>query len=83
MIARNNLLPTVNASGYRFASRQLSGGSVSSQYSVGLGAASYELDLFGRVRSTSEAALQGYFNVAANRGAAHLTLISTVAKAYF
>ena len=83
MIARNNLLPTVNASGTGSRQGSLSGGSVSSQYSVGLGAASYELDLFGRVRSTSEAALQGYFNVAANRDAAHLTLISTVAKAYF
>ncbi len=83
MIARNNLMPTVNASGTGSRQGSLSGGSVSSQYSVGLGAASYELDLFGRVRSTSEAALQGYFNVAANRDAAHLTLISTVAKAYF
>ena len=83
MIARNNLLPTVNASGTGSRQGSLSGGSGSSQYSVGLGAASYELDLFGRVRSTSEAALQGYFNVAANRDAAHLTLISTVAKAYF
>ncbi|MGN6845740.1 TolC family protein, partial [Neisseria sp. P0021.S005] len=64
MIARNNLLPTVNASGTGSRQGSLSGGSVSSQYSVGLGAASYELDLFGRVRSTSEAALQGYFNVA-------------------
>lgn len=83
MIARNDLLPTINASGTGTRQGSLSGGNVSSQYSVGLGAAAYELDLFGRVRSTSEAALQGYFGVAANRDAAHLSLISTVAKAYF
>ena len=59
MIARNNLLPTVNASGTGSRQGSLSGGNVSSQYSVGLGAASYELDLFGRVRSTSDAAVQG------------------------
>ena len=39
--------------------------------------------LFGRVRSNSQAALQGYFSVAANRDAAHLTLIAAVAKAHF
>lgn len=60
-----------------------SGGNVGSSYNVGLGAASYELDLFGRVRSSSEAALQGYFASVANRDAAHLSLIATVAKAYF
>lgn len=83
MIERNNLLPTLaaNANGSRQGS--LSGGNVSSSYNVGLGAASYELDLFGRVRSSSEAALQGYFASVANRDAAHLSLIATVAKAYF
>lgn len=83
MIERNNLLPTLaaNAGGSRQGS--LSGGNVSSSYNVGLGAASYELDLFGRVRSSSEAALQGYFASTANRDAAHLSLIATVAKAYF
>lgn len=83
MIERNNLLPTLaaNANGSRQGS--LSGGNVSSSYNVGLGAASYELDLFGRVRSSSEAALQGYFASTANRDAAHLSLIATVAKAYF
>lgn len=83
MIERNNLLPTLaaNANGSRQGS--LDGGNVSSSYNVGLGAASYELDLFGRVRSSSEAALQGYFASTANRDAAHLSLIATVAKAYF
>jgi len=83
MIARNDLLPSINASGTGTRVGSLSGGNVSSSYNVGLGAASYELDLFGRVRSSSEAALQGYFASVANRDAAHLSLIATVAKAYF
>lgn len=89
MIARNNLLPSIDGSGSATRSRtarDMSGtGSsyVREAYTVGLGVAAYELDLFGRVRSAGEAALQGYFNSAANRDAAHLSLVATVAKAYF
>ena len=83
MIARNDLLPSINASGAGTRVGSLSGGVTRSEYTVGLGAAAYELDLFGRVRSNSQAALQGYFSVAANRDAAHLALIAAVAKAHF
>lgn len=89
MIQRADLLPGINATGggqRGRAARDLSVSgqpSVSSQYSVGLGVTSYELDLFGRVRSNTEAALQNYFNSAATRDAAHLTLVASVAKAYF
>ena len=83
MIARNDLLPSINASGTGTRVGSLSGGVTRSEYTVGLGAAAYELDLFGRVRSNSQAALQGYFSVAANRDAAHLALIAAVAKAHF
>ena len=89
MIERNNLLPSLDGSGSASRSRTArdlsSTGSArrSESYSVGLGVTAYELDLFGRVRSTSEAALQGYFNSAATRDAAHLTLVASVAKAYF
>ena len=83
MIARNDLLPSINASGTGTRVGSLSGGVTRSEYSVGLGVAAYELDLFGRVRSNSQAALQGYFSVAANRDAAHLALIAAVAKAHF
>ncbi len=37
----------------------------------------------GRVRNNSEAALQSYFASAASRDATHLSLVSTIAKAYF
>ncbi|PKT89067.1 multidrug transporter, partial [Neisseria meningitidis] len=83
MIERNNLLPTLAANANDARQGSWSGGNVSGSYKVGLGAASYELDLFGRVRSSSEAALQGYFASTANRDAAHLSLIATVAKSYF
>ena len=89
MISRAALLPGINASGTGQRGRvaaDLSGtGSsyVSSAYNVGLGVTSYELDLFGKVRSTSQAALQSYFASVATRDATHLSLISSVAKAYF
>ena len=89
MISRAALLPGINASGTGQRGRvaaDLSGtGSsyVSSAYNVGLGVTSYELDLFGKVRSTNQAALQSYFASVASRDATHLSLISSVAKAYF
>ena len=89
MIARNELLPSLGATGSGSRGRvakdlsQNQVSFVSSSYNVGLGVAAYELDLFGKVRSNSEAALQSYFATAASRDATHLSLISTVAKAYF
>jgi multidrug efflux system outer membrane protein len=50
-------------------------------YSANIGA-SWELDLFGRVRSLSQSALQNYFAVAENRKAAQISLISAVASAW-
>ena len=47
--------------------------------SVGVG---FELDLFGRVRSLSEAALRQYFATEAARRAAQLSLVAEVANAY-
>lgn len=89
MIARANLLPAVNASGSGTRARvardlSATGKSyVAQSYTVGLGITGYELDLFGRVRSMAEAALQSYFNSAATRDATHLSLVGSVAKAYF
>lgn len=90
MISRAALLPGINASGTGQRGRvaadlsgSAGGSSVSSAYNVGLGVTSYELDLFGKVRSTSQAALQSYFASVASRDATHLSLISSVAKAYF
>lgn len=51
-------------------------------YSVGLGVAAFELDLFGRVRSLSQAALQQYLAQEEARRSAQLSLVAEVANAY-
>jgi len=55
---------------------------VSEQFTAGLGITEFELDLFGRVRNLSEAALQQYFAVAANRRNAQLSLVAETATAW-
>ncbi len=55
---------------------------VTEQFSAGVGVAEFELDLFGRVRNLSEAALQQYFAVAANRRNAQLSLVAETATAW-
>ncbi|MBX3601170.1 MAG: efflux transporter outer membrane subunit [Rubrivivax sp.] len=56
-------------------------GSAGSLYSVGLAMPSFELDLFGRVRSLSEAAQARYFASDEGRRAAQVALIAAVAGA--
>lgn len=55
---------------------------VKSLYRVGVGVTAYELDLFGRVRSLSEAALEDYLATAEARRAAHLALVAEIAAQY-
>jgi multidrug efflux system outer membrane protein len=51
-------------------------------YNVGVGFTSYELDLFGRIRSLSHAALHEYFSSGETRRSVQLTLVAEVAAAY-
>jgi outer membrane protein, multidrug efflux system len=69
----------------------LSGGAVGSGatgastvrfFDVGIGFTSYELDLFGRVRSLNHAALQQYFSYGETRRNVQLSLVAEVASAY-
>ena len=55
---------------------------VSRQYSVALGVSAYELDLFGRVRSLRDAALQQYLASEDARRATQIGLVAEVASAY-
>ncbi|MFD4837199.1 efflux transporter outer membrane subunit [Achromobacter sp. NPDC058515] len=55
---------------------------VSSQYQVGVGMASWELDFWGRVRSLNDAALQNYLATEAAAQAATLSLVAQVADSY-
>lgn len=52
------------------------------QYSVGLGVASYELDLFGRVRSLKDQALEQFLATEQARRSLQISLVSQVAATY-
>ena len=51
-------------------------------YAVGLAISGYELDLFGRVRNLSEAALQQFFANEENRRTVQIGLVAQVASTY-
>jgi len=55
---------------------------INRQYSVELGVAAYELDLFGRVRGLKEQALQAYLAQEETRRGAQISLIAEVANAW-
>ncbi|HEY9281530.1 MAG TPA: AdeC/AdeK/OprM family multidrug efflux complex outer membrane factor [Eoetvoesiella sp.] len=55
---------------------------ISRQYSAGIGTSAYELDLFGRVRSLNEDALQRYLATDESRKTVQLSLVAEVANAY-
>ena len=55
---------------------------VASQYQVGLGLASWEIDFWGRVRSLEDAALETYLATDAARRAASIGLVAQVANSY-
>lgn len=55
---------------------------VQNSYQVGLGLNAFEIDLFGRVRNLSQAALQEYLSVEANANAVRISLISDVIQGY-
>jgi len=80
-IRRADELPSVGA-GFN-AQRQPGGnGSLVNTYSVGLAVTGYELDLFGRVRSLSQAALAQYLATDEARKTVQIALISAVANGY-
>ncbi|ESQ81423.1 efflux transporter outer membrane subunit [Asticcacaulis benevestitus] len=87
-IQRASLFPAVNATvagarGDTGAVNTATGEPIGTTetYSATIGA-SWELDLFGRVRSLSQSALQSYFAVEENRKAAQISLIASVATAW-
>jgi NodT family efflux transporter outer membrane factor (OMF) lipoprotein len=74
-------LPTVGATvaGSRVPT---AGGNSQTSYTAGLAVTAWEIDLFGRVASLSEAALAQYFATEEGRKAAQITLVSAVANAW-
>ncbi|WLH47632.1 AdeC/AdeK/OprM family multidrug efflux complex outer membrane factor [Pseudomonas beijingensis] len=87
-IQRADLFPAVSATGsgnrQRVPARasQTGEAAISSSYSATLGISAYELDLFGRVRSLSEQALQSYFATEEARRSTQISLVANVANAY-
>jgi multidrug efflux system outer membrane protein len=59
-----------------------SGGNVRANYSADIGISAFELDLFGRVRSLSHAALDRYFATEAAARATRLTLVGDIASTW-
>ena len=58
-------------------------GGTRSSYSVDAGVSAFELDLFGRVRSLTHAALDEYLGTEAGARAVRVTLVGDVAEAWF
>ncbi|MGV4247892.1 MULTISPECIES: efflux transporter outer membrane subunit [Enterobacteriaceae] len=87
-IQRADLIPNVSASGSQTAQRtpasvSVAGvGGVTRAYALDVGISSYELDLFGRLRSLNEEALQNFFATEQTRRATHISLIAEIAGNY-
>jgi multidrug efflux system outer membrane protein len=87
-IRRAELYPTVVASAsadaYRIPENLTSSShpETVAQYTVGLGTASWELDLFGRIRSLKSRALEEYLATEQARSAAQISLVAAVANSY-
>lgn len=87
-IRRSDLFPKIDATAsgnfQRIPADLSSSGKATTveQYNVGLGVSSYELDLFGRVRSLKDQALEQYLATEQARRSVQISLVSQVAVSY-
>ena len=87
-IQRSELFPSIGISASETAQRtpgvltQTGTHITSHSYSVGIGVTSFELDLFGKIRSLKENALQEYLSSEEARRSAELSLIGEVIANY-
>ena len=89
-VTESALLPTVNAGASGTIQRTPAGLSstfppaalTTRSYSANLGVTSFELDLFGRLHSLDERALETYFATREARDSTRISLIAEVANAY-
>lgn len=95
-VQRAALLPAINGSAAASAIENGNGnifnggvgggagaGGPRENYSVNIGASAFELDLFGRLRSLSDAQLNAYFATEQAARATRLTLAADIADVYF
>lgn len=87
-VRRSELFPSIDALGSGTRQRTPASASregittTSGSYQAGIGTSAYELDLFGRIRSLNEQALQRYFATEEARKAVQIALVAEVATAY-
>lgn len=87
-IQRSALLPSVDASASGTRSRTpadlsaTGAATTGNVYSVGVGLTAFELDLFGRIRSLKNQALEQYLSTEEAHRSAHLALVAEVATQY-
>lgn len=87
-IQRSDLFPKVDAgaaAGYQRTPETLSATGKAmtvEQYGVGLGISSYEVDLFGRVRSLKDQALEQYLGTEQAKRSVQISLVSQVAATW-
>jgi NodT family efflux transporter outer membrane factor (OMF) lipoprotein len=87
-ITRADLLPGVNAQAQASRTRTAAdlnasgNATLATQYTAQLGFASYELDLWGRVRNLNEAALQQFLQSQENQRNVRIGLVADVATAW-
>jgi multidrug efflux system outer membrane protein len=94
-VQRADIFPTITAGGGATVSGNGGGSGGSSgggggggsgpntRFSADIGASNFELDLFGRIRSLTNAQLNQYFSTEAAARATRLTLVGELATAYF
>jgi NodT family efflux transporter outer membrane factor (OMF) lipoprotein len=80
-IRRADLLPTLGGA-VGAARAPNANGKLANSYSVGLGFSAWEIDLFGRIASLSQAALAQFLATQEGRNAAQISLVSSVANTW-
>jgi len=80
-IQRSNQFPVVNAGAGAVVTGDRDDGA-SGSYQAGLRVPSFEIDLFGRLRSLSHAELERYFATEAGARATRLALVASIADAW-
>jgi multidrug efflux system outer membrane protein len=80
-VQRADQWPSIGA-GITGSRQPASSGDAVRVYTAGLQLSAYEIDLFGRVRSLSDAALAQYLASEEGRKAAQISLVGAVARAY-
>lgn len=80
-VARSSLFPTLSAA-FNYTHQPSTPVTPANLYTAGIAASAWEIDLFGRIRSLSEAAFAQYSGSEEGRKAAQMTLVAGVADTW-